>query len=243
MRVDPCSPRVRSTLTDLPAAWRGRTALLMSDLHLGNINGVRFARRIAAMAQRLEPDVIFIPGDLFDGTKADPDRLAAPLLRTASALRRFLRLGQPRGVRRFHHYAEALRHSRAFGCSTTSASLVDGLQIVGVPYSDSNYPVRLRHFLMNLQLNDGPASILLQHVPTPLAHRGAGRREPAAERPHPRRPDLSLLLGSPAAHSANSPTDCSASESCRSTPRAARAPGVRPCASEHIPKIVLLTFE
>ena len=55
--------RVPVKLERLPESWRGRTALVMSDLHLGNINGVRFARRITAMAKQLNPDVIFIPGD------------------------------------------------------------------------------------------------------------------------------------------------------------------------------------
>jgi predicted MPP superfamily phosphohydrolase len=42
------------------------------------------------------------------------------------------------------------------------------LQIVGVPYEVSNYPLRLRHILMNLRLSEGAAAILLQHVPTRL---------------------------------------------------------------------------
>ena len=71
--------RVAVRLPGLPASWRGRTALLLSDLHLGNVNGFRFGRRIAALAEKLNPDIIFIPGDLFDGTRGDPDRLAEPL--------------------------------------------------------------------------------------------------------------------------------------------------------------------
>jgi predicted MPP superfamily phosphohydrolase len=42
---------------------------------------------------------------------------------------------------------------------------LDGLQVVGVSYSDTNYPVRLRTFLDSLNLADGPASVLLNHVP------------------------------------------------------------------------------
>lgn len=42
--------RVTVTLPNLPESWKGRTALLISDLHLGNINAVGFSRRIAAIA-------------------------------------------------------------------------------------------------------------------------------------------------------------------------------------------------
>lgn len=66
-------------LPNLPTHWLGRTALVISDLHLGHINGARFSRRITGLAQRLNPDIMFFPGDVFDGTKADASRLAAPL--------------------------------------------------------------------------------------------------------------------------------------------------------------------
>lgn len=65
-------------LPNLPPSWQGRTALLISDLHLGNVNRRVFTRRVANIIARLSPDVVFLPGDLFDGVKADPDRLAEP---------------------------------------------------------------------------------------------------------------------------------------------------------------------
>src|ERR1035437_4107732 len=65
---------VTMTLPNLPASWRGRSALLVSDMHLGNINGAGFARRIANIARRLNPNIVFIAGDLFDGSKADADK-------------------------------------------------------------------------------------------------------------------------------------------------------------------------
>ena len=61
-------------LPNLPEIWRGRTAVLMTDLHLGNVNGVRFSRRMARMASNLKPDIVFLPGDLFDGVHGRPGR-------------------------------------------------------------------------------------------------------------------------------------------------------------------------
>ncbi len=159
--------RVPVKLANLPASWRSRKALLMTDLHLGNINGVRFARRIAAKARRLEPDIIFMPGDLFDGTKADPDRLAAPLYELSPPDGVLFVSGNHEEFGGSSHYAEALRHS-GFRVLDNECVDIDGLQVVGVAYSDSNYPVRLRNFLLQLNLKGGPASILLQHVPNRL---------------------------------------------------------------------------
>lgn len=70
--------RVAVQLKNLPASWRGRRAVLLSDLHLGPINGVRFCRRVIALAASFRPELVFIPGDLFDGTHADLDRMVAP---------------------------------------------------------------------------------------------------------------------------------------------------------------------
>ncbi len=159
--------RVTVSLDKLPPSWRGRTALVASDLHLGNINGVRFARRLAAVARRLNPDVIFIPGDVFDGTKADPDKLASPLYDLAPPLGMYFVSGNHEEFGGSRHYAEAL--SRAgIRVLENERVVVDGLQVVGVPYSSSTYPLALRSFLLGLRLNEGQASILLQHVPNRL---------------------------------------------------------------------------
>jgi uncharacterized protein len=159
--------RIRIQLERLPDTWRGRTALLISDLHLGNINGVRFARRIAALATRLAPDVVFFPGDLYDGTKADPGTIAAPLFDLHPPFGVFFVSGNHEEFGGATHYTEALDHA-GFCVLDNERIVIDGLQVIGVHYSSSNYPIQLRQFLMNLHLIDGPASILLQHVPNRL---------------------------------------------------------------------------
>jgi predicted MPP superfamily phosphohydrolase len=154
-------------LPNLPASWRGRTALVCSDLHLGNINGIRFARRMFNLIRRLDPDILFIPGDLFDGTKADPLKIAAPLLELKPPFGIFFVSGNHEEFGGSTHYAEALRRG-GFRVLNNERVLVDGLQIVGVPYSSSTQPMSLRHLLNGLKLSEGSASILLQHVPNRL---------------------------------------------------------------------------
>src|SRR5271170_6638760 len=71
--------RTTVRLTNLPAAWRGRKAALISDLHLGHVRNGNFLRRMVAKILREDPDAIFIAGDLFDGTAIDAGRAAEPL--------------------------------------------------------------------------------------------------------------------------------------------------------------------
>src|SRR5262249_9143000 len=58
-------------LPGLPDSWKGRTAVLVGDLHLGPVRGFCFAQRVVRLAARLKPDVVFLTGDLYDGTAID----------------------------------------------------------------------------------------------------------------------------------------------------------------------------
>jgi hypothetical protein len=61
-----CTRITRATvrLANLPAAWRGRKAALISDLHLGPVRNGNFLRRMVAKILSEGPDAIFIAGDL-----------------------------------------------------------------------------------------------------------------------------------------------------------------------------------
>ncbi|HLZ49135.1 MAG TPA: metallophosphoesterase, partial [Candidatus Acidoferrum sp.] len=71
--------RTTVRLANLPAAWRGRRAALISDLHLGHVRNGSFLRRMVAKILKEAPDAIFIAGDLYDGTAIDARRAAEPL--------------------------------------------------------------------------------------------------------------------------------------------------------------------
>jgi hypothetical protein len=75
--------RVAVKLPNLPESWRGRVAALISDTHLGHVRGARFLQRIVTMITRLNPDIVFIAGDMYDGTVAKVHELAAPLANLA----------------------------------------------------------------------------------------------------------------------------------------------------------------
>ncbi len=156
--------RVTVALDGLPAQWKGRTALLVTDMHLGNVNGAGFARRIAQIARRLNPATIFFAGDLYDGSKADPVRIAAPLFDLRPELGMYFCGGNHEDFGDAAEYENAIRQGGIRVLHNERVDL-DGLQVIGVSFADSNYPAHLRSFLEGLELADGPASILLNHVP------------------------------------------------------------------------------
>ena len=159
--------RIPVQLANLPPSWRGRTALVASDLHLGHVNGLRFSRRIARIAANLHPDIVFLPGDIFDGTWCDPDRLAAPFKQLAPPFGIYFSTGNHEEYGGAARFAAALTRA-GIRVLANEKVIVDGLQILGVPYGDSTSPIRLHATLERLALDPGQASILLNHVPNRL---------------------------------------------------------------------------
>lgn len=159
--------RIPIELDGLPQSWRGRTALVISDLHLGHVNGAGFSRRIAALAARLKPDIVLIPGDLFDGSKVDAKALAEPLRAIAPPLGSYFSTGNHDEFGDTALY-DSILADIGIRILTNEKVTVDGLDIVGVDYGDAGYPIRLRATLDSLGLVPGRASILLSHVPNRL---------------------------------------------------------------------------
>ncbi len=151
-------------LAGLPAPWNGRVAALVSDLHLGHVRNRGFARRVAAKIDGLRPDLVFIAGDLYDGTAANLDRLAQPLGRLKAPLGAYFVAGNHE---EFHDHAKYLDAVRCAGIHVLDNEkiVVDGLQIVGVHYRDSVQPDRFRAVLRGANLDPASASLLLTHAP------------------------------------------------------------------------------
>ena len=151
----------------LPTSWKGRRAVLLSDLHLGPINGVRFCRRIVAKAAKFQPDVVFLPGDLFDGAKGDLDRLLAPLKQLVPPLGIYFSTGNHEEFTDPTHYIAANGRAgiRALGDEMV---LIDGLQVAGVYYYTSSSPLRMKAALDRMNLDRTRPAILLNHAPTRL---------------------------------------------------------------------------
>ena len=156
--------RTTVRLANLPEAWRGRKAALISDLHLGHVRNGNFLRRIIGYVLKEKPDAIFIAGDLYDGTAIDAQRAAEPL----SALT------APQGVyfvagnhEQFGDDSKYLHAVEAAGVRVLRNEKVnaDGLQIIGVPYRHASHTAHFASVLKGIGVDRARASILLTHAP------------------------------------------------------------------------------
>ena len=156
--------RTTVRLANLPEAWRGRRAALISDVHLGHVRNGSFLRRMVTKILKEEPDAIFIAGDLYDGTAIDAGRAAEPLSELLA----------PHGVyfvagnhEQFGDDSKYLRAIAAAGVRVLSNEKVevDGLQIIGVPYRNATQNGQFASVLQGIRFDRDRASILLVHAP------------------------------------------------------------------------------
>jgi predicted MPP superfamily phosphohydrolase len=156
--------RISVKLPNLSTSWRGRVAALVSDAHLGHVNGSRFMRRIVATLSRLSPDIVFITGDLYDGSKVDPDEVVAPWKKLSAKFGAYFATGNHEEFSDSTKYLDAIKGS-GIGVLENDKITINGMQIVGVNDRDSADPHRFRSILEQVDLDRNRTSILLTHSP------------------------------------------------------------------------------
>ena len=156
--------RTTVRLANLPAAWRGRTAALISDVHLGHVRTGSFLRGIVAKTLKEEPDAIFIAGDLYDGTAIDAQLAAEPLKQLVAPNGVYFVAGNHEQFEDDSRYLNAIAAAGVRVLSDEKVD-VDGLQIIGIPYRNAMQDGRFASVLRGMDLDRDRASILLTHAP------------------------------------------------------------------------------
>jgi len=116
------------------------------------------------MVNNLNPDILFIGGDLYDGLAVDLDQMAEP----------FSRIPTPNGTyfitgnhEEFSDNTPYLQAGRRGGIRVLYNEMIDlnGLQIIGVDYRDSRDENRFKTILQQMGIDLRKPSILLEHAP------------------------------------------------------------------------------
>ena len=159
--------RLTVPLPNLPKAWEGRTAALITDLHLGHVAGPAFMRRVISHLRSLRPEVVLISGDLFDGSPLHLDRLLAGWEGFSAERGVFYVTGNhdefsERGV-----FLRAVDRAGIRVLNNEKVT-VEGLQIFGVHDSEAGQPEILRQILRRAGVDRQRPSILLAHRPVNL---------------------------------------------------------------------------
>ena len=165
-------PRIVSLhvcIKNLPPSWRGKKLVQLSDVHLGRILGAGFLRRVVAKVNALNPAMVCITGDLFDGTDGNLEELVAPLNGLVAPNGIYFVTGN-------HETYLGVQRSCAALTSTPVRVLADervvvcGLQVVGISYPQRGHAVAFAQKMAMLPGFDPDLpSILLYHSPSQIA--------------------------------------------------------------------------
>jgi len=155
-------------LKGLPEAWKNKKAVWISDLHLGHIHGPKFARKVTETVMAHNPEMIFIGGDLYDGTTA-PDlyKLAEPLKNLSAPWGVYYITGNHEEYGDMNAFLEAVRRL-GITILRDEKIEVEGVQLLGVDYRNASSAEGFAKILDALQLSAEKPSILLKHEPRDL---------------------------------------------------------------------------
>src|SRR4030043_1073147 len=148
----------------LSSSWKGKTAVWVSDTHLGQVRNFGFAQKIAAMVQDLHPDIIFFGGDLYDGEAVDVDKVIEPFSRISAPFGTYFITGNHEEFYDNTKYLQAVRRAGMRVLYNEKVEL-DGLQIIGVDYRDTRREEQFRTILQKIGIGGQRAGILLKHAP------------------------------------------------------------------------------
>lgn len=120
-------------MKDLPSAWQGKKVVQLSDVHLGAIYGLHYVDRLVRQVNELDPEMIFITGDLFDGMDGRLDELGKGIAGLKANKGIFFITGNHETYLGVDKSLEAIKGSQIRHLGNEAVS-VEGLSIVGIDY-------------------------------------------------------------------------------------------------------------
>lgn len=156
--------RINVQLPGLSVPWKGKTAVWVSDTHLGQVRNLGFARKIADIVKDLRPDIVFVGGDLYDGEMVDVDKVIEPFSRISAPYGTYFITGNHEEFYDNTKYLQAVRRAGMKVLYNEKVDL-DGLQIIGVDYRDTRREEPFKSVLKKIGIDRDKPSLLLKHAP------------------------------------------------------------------------------
>jgi len=164
-------PRIKNItvkIKNLPDNWRGKKAVQLSDIHLGRVLEEKFLQGIVTQVNSINPDIIFITGDLFDGMDGRLDTLIEPINALRAPLGIYFITGNHETYLGVERTYEALEKTNV-RILDDEMTTIKGLQIIGVSYPERSISKDVAAAIKkNPDFNPQLASILLYHDPVQI---------------------------------------------------------------------------
>lgn len=151
-------------IKNLPVAWQNKRVVHISDVHLGPILRQNFFQRVICKIESLNPDAVFLTGDLFDGSESDFSWVKNPLSNLRAPLGLYYSLGNHDFILGADRVLELLSGEDIVVLNNRMI-VKEGLQIIGLDFNpDRNFDLN-REILARSGYLAATPSILLFHEP------------------------------------------------------------------------------
>jgi len=158
--------KIKVKLANLPEAWKNKTAIVAADLHFGQVLRTKTAKNIVKLINAQTPDIVFIPGDFYDGVHNNLHHTADVFKNIKAPLGIYFCSGNHELYAGYGACEQAIKDAGIKILEDTKVE-IQGLQIFGLAYkSETDEEVEER--LKNIGVDASKPSLLLKHVPDHL---------------------------------------------------------------------------
>ncbi|MCK9272705.1 metallophosphoesterase [Candidatus Gracilibacteria bacterium] len=164
------SPTVKNIeikIKNLPVNWDGKKVVMISDVHLGHIYNADFMTKIVSQINGLNPEAVFIVGDLFDGMDGNLDELVNPLNNLKSKKGVYYVTGNHETYLGVEKIASLLEKA-GIKILNDEAVNIDGISLIGLSYPERGEFKDFKTVFDELNLDKTSPKILLYHSPVHL---------------------------------------------------------------------------
>ena len=158
----PVVKNIEVSINNLPKTWEGKTIVHLSDIHLGAIHGEKYMDYIVEKVNTINPEIILITGDLFDGTGDNIKQSASPLNKLKPKYGTYFITGNHESYLGVDKILAALKDTKLIHLPYQTVNL-GGLQITGIDYPKIGETYDLDKTFNNVK-KELP-SIVLTHEP------------------------------------------------------------------------------
>ena len=151
------------SIANLPQQWQNEKIIFISDIHLGAVNKAPFIKKIVEQINTVNPEMVLIGGDYFDGSLSEYNSLTDPLKNIKSKFGTYFVNGNHESYIGEQGADQALQ-SASVKILKDEIINVDGLNIVGADFTNDFGNKQSVEELLK-KVNAEEANIFIHHEP------------------------------------------------------------------------------
>lgn len=152
------------SLPNLPLAWKGKKIVFFADTHYGNIHREGAARQLVQKIESVDPALVLMGGDFFDGPPIDADLVTTPYQTLTQKTPTYFVSGNHEEYGMKAEFLQSLKKN-GFQIINDKKVEVDGLQIVGLDFMTTRTAAATAMTLSHLALTPNLPTIVIKHIP------------------------------------------------------------------------------